>query len=131
MLLSQAQPQELQGKLSSQDSNQHLCGMLVSQVAAEAACHGASPFTKLFIQTSVTPALQPSTRFDRFPVLCPQAPALPALPLTNIFVNVYLMMQMTGRTWGQFGVWMVMGECPAGPVGACPGSWVRVPGPSS
>ncbi|XP_004597177.2 cationic amino acid transporter 3-like [Ochotona princeps] len=38
-----------------------------------------------------------------------KAPALPALPLTNIFVNVYLMMQMAGRTWGQFGVWMVMG----------------------
>ncbi|XP_011383972.1 cationic amino acid transporter 3-like [Pteropus vampyrus] len=38
-----------------------------------------------------------------------KVPALPVLPLTNIFVNTYLMMQMTTRTWAQFGIWMVIG----------------------
>jgi hypothetical protein len=46
--------------------------------------------------------------------LCPQVPALPTLPLLSIFVNVYLMMQMTVGTWAQFGVWMVIGECLSG-----------------
>ncbi|OWK16451.1 hypothetical protein Celaphus_00004858, partial [Cervus elaphus hippelaphus] len=34
-----------------------------------------------------------------------KAPALPVLPLVSIFVNVYLMMLMTPRTWTQFGIW--------------------------
>ncbi|XP_020029838.2 cationic amino acid transporter 3-like isoform X2 [Castor canadensis] len=38
-----------------------------------------------------------------------KVPALPTLPLLSIFVNVYLMMQMTVGTWAQFGVWMVIG----------------------
>ncbi|KAB0393544.1 hypothetical protein E2I00_003275, partial [Balaenoptera physalus] len=38
-----------------------------------------------------------------------KVPALPVLPLMSIFVNVYLMMQMTSGTWAQFGVWMVIG----------------------
>nr|KAF6410531.1 hypothetical protein HJG63_009059 [Rousettus aegyptiacus] len=38
-----------------------------------------------------------------------KVPALPVLPLTSIFVNTYLMMQMTTRTWAQFGIWMVIG----------------------
>ncbi|XP_060992574.1 cationic amino acid transporter 3-like [Dama dama] len=32
-----------------------------------------------------------------------RVPALPVLPLVSIFVNVYLMMQMTSGTWAQFG----------------------------
>ncbi|OWK15698.1 hypothetical protein Celaphus_00004855, partial [Cervus elaphus hippelaphus] len=36
-----------------------------------------------------------------------KVPALPVLPLVSIFVNVYLMMQMTSGTWAQFGVWNV------------------------
>ncbi|XP_032985178.1 cationic amino acid transporter 3-like [Rhinolophus ferrumequinum] len=38
-----------------------------------------------------------------------KVPALPVLPLISIFVNIYLMMQMTPRTWAQFGIWMVIG----------------------
>uniref|UniRef100_A0A8C6AGB4 Cationic amino acid transporter C-terminal domain-containing protein n=1 Tax=Monodon monoceros TaxID=40151 RepID=A0A8C6AGB4_MONMO len=39
-----------------------------------------------------------------------KVPALPVLPLMSIFVNVYLMMQMTSGTWAQFAVWMVIGK---------------------
>ncbi|XP_039099992.1 cationic amino acid transporter 3-like [Hyaena hyaena] len=38
-----------------------------------------------------------------------RVPALPMLPLVSIFVNVYLMMQMTAETWARFGLWMVIG----------------------
>ncbi|XP_037014304.2 cationic amino acid transporter 3-like [Artibeus jamaicensis] len=38
-----------------------------------------------------------------------KVPALPVLPLLSIFVNIYLMMQMTPTTWAQFGIWMVIG----------------------
>ncbi|XP_008050533.1 cationic amino acid transporter 3 [Carlito syrichta] len=38
-----------------------------------------------------------------------KVPALPLLPLMSIFVNVYLMMQMTFGTWARFGVWMLIG----------------------
>uniref|UniRef100_A0A8C6E551 Cationic amino acid transporter C-terminal domain-containing protein n=1 Tax=Moschus moschiferus TaxID=68415 RepID=A0A8C6E551_MOSMO len=38
-----------------------------------------------------------------------RVPALPVLPLVSIFVNVYLMMQMTSRTWTLFGVWNAIG----------------------
>ncbi|XP_039109292.1 cationic amino acid transporter 3 isoform X2 [Hyaena hyaena] len=37
-----------------------------------------------------------------------KVPALPLLPLVSIFVNVYLMMQMTAGTWARFGVWMLI-----------------------
>ncbi|XP_069856829.1 cationic amino acid transporter 3-like [Dipodomys merriami] len=38
-----------------------------------------------------------------------RVPFLPVLPLLSIFVNVYLMMQMTTGTWIRFGIWMVIG----------------------
>ncbi|XP_057568038.1 cationic amino acid transporter 3-like [Hippopotamus amphibius kiboko] len=38
-----------------------------------------------------------------------KVPALPVLPLLSIFVNVYLMMQMTPGTWVQLGIWNVIG----------------------
>ncbi|XP_019481309.1 PREDICTED: cationic amino acid transporter 3-like [Hipposideros armiger] len=38
-----------------------------------------------------------------------KVPALPVFPLISIFVNTYLMMQMTARTWAQFGIWMAIG----------------------
>ncbi|CAO2623532.1 Cationic amino acid transporter 3 [Lemmus lemmus] len=38
-----------------------------------------------------------------------KVPVLPLLPLVSIFVNVYLMMQMTAGTWARFGIWMLIG----------------------
>ncbi|XP_040475327.1 cationic amino acid transporter 3-like [Ursus maritimus] len=38
-----------------------------------------------------------------------KVPALPLLPLLSIFMNVYLMMQMTAGPWLRFGVWMLIG----------------------
>ena len=40
-----------------------------------------------------------------------QVPGLPLLPLVSIFVNVYLMMQMTAGSWAQYGIWMLVGRC--------------------
>ena len=42
--------------------------------------------------------------------LCPQVPALPVLPLVSIFVNIYLMMQITSGAWVQFGIWNAIGK---------------------
>ncbi|CAD7672120.1 unnamed protein product [Nyctereutes procyonoides] len=38
-----------------------------------------------------------------------KVPGLPLLPLLSIFLNIYLMMQMTSGTWALFGVWMLIG----------------------
>ncbi|XP_047647041.1 cationic amino acid transporter 3-like isoform X2 [Phacochoerus africanus] len=38
-----------------------------------------------------------------------RVPALPVLPVLSIFVNVYLMMQLSSVTWAQFGIWNAMG----------------------
>ncbi|XP_065776847.1 cationic amino acid transporter 3-like [Muntiacus reevesi] len=38
-----------------------------------------------------------------------KVPALPVFPLVTIFVNIYLMMQITSGTWTIFGIWNVVG----------------------
>ncbi|XP_052511815.1 cationic amino acid transporter 3-like [Budorcas taxicolor] len=38
-----------------------------------------------------------------------KVPALPVLPLVSIFVNLYLMMQITSGTWVIFGIWNGIG----------------------
>ncbi|XP_060255126.1 cationic amino acid transporter 3-like [Ovis aries] len=38
-----------------------------------------------------------------------RVPALPVLPLVSIFLNIYLMMQMTSGAWIQFSVWNAIG----------------------
>ena len=35
---------------------------------------------------------------------------MPVLPLVSIFVNIYLMMQITSGTWAIFGIWNVIGK---------------------
>ena len=42
--------------------------------------------------------------------LCPQVPTLPVLPLVSIFMNLYLMMQITSQTWAIFSIWNVIGK---------------------
>uniref|UniRef100_A0A8C6DZC5 Cationic amino acid transporter C-terminal domain-containing protein n=1 Tax=Moschus moschiferus TaxID=68415 RepID=A0A8C6DZC5_MOSMO len=39
-----------------------------------------------------------------------RVPALPVLPLVSIFVNIYLMMQITSETWILFGIWIAIGS---------------------
>lgn len=38
-----------------------------------------------------------------------KVPGVPLFPLLSIFVNVFLMMQMSAATWATFGVWMLIG----------------------
>ena len=42
--------------------------------------------------------------------LCPQVPAVPALPLVSIFMNVYLMTKINTWTWTQFGISNAIGK---------------------
>uniref|UniRef100_A0A673YJG9 Solute carrier family 7 member 3a n=1 Tax=Salmo trutta TaxID=8032 RepID=A0A673YJG9_SALTR len=39
-----------------------------------------------------------------------KVPLLPWLPLFNVFVNIYLMMQLDLATWCRFAMWMAIGE---------------------
>ncbi|XP_034722931.1 high affinity cationic amino acid transporter 1-like [Etheostoma cragini] len=40
-----------------------------------------------------------------------KVPLLPFVPVTSMFINVYLMMQLDRGTWMRFAIWMVLGFC--------------------
>ncbi|CAG0896554.1 unnamed protein product, partial [Darwinula stevensoni] len=39
-----------------------------------------------------------------------QVPFIPLLPALSIFINTYLMLKLSVKTWERFGVWMAIGE---------------------
>uniref|UniRef100_A0A8B9Y8Z2 Cationic amino acid transporter C-terminal domain-containing protein n=1 Tax=Bos mutus grunniens TaxID=30521 RepID=A0A8B9Y8Z2_BOSMU len=111
--------------------------LLVYSLVALSACSSLTLAVLLLIILSLILAQWPSQVFSGDPVLTtvavlllllitgitviiwrqPQSPihlyfkvpALPVLPLVSIFLNTYLMMQMTSGDWAQFGIWMGIG----------------------
>ncbi|XP_050983442.1 cationic amino acid transporter 2 isoform X2 [Labeo rohita] len=64
---------------------------------------GASLF--IFIMCIILVCRQPQTRKK----VSFMVPLLPFLPILSIFVNVYLMVQLSGDTWIRFSIWMAIG----------------------
>ncbi|KAF4104720.1 cationic amino acid transporter 2 isoform X1 [Onychostoma macrolepis] len=64
---------------------------------------GASLF--IFIMCILLVCKQPQTRKK----VSFMVPLLPFLPILSIFVNVYLMVQLSGDTWIRFSIWMAIG----------------------
>ncbi|XP_073676132.1 cationic amino acid transporter 2 isoform X1 [Garra rufa] len=59
----------------------------------------------IFIMCIILVCRQPQTRKK----VSFMVPLLPFLPILSIFVNVYLMVQLSGDTWIRFSIWMAIG----------------------
>ncbi|CAM4613444.1 hypothetical protein PO909_006800 [Leuciscus waleckii] len=59
----------------------------------------------IFIMCILLVCRQPQTRKK----VSFMVPLLPFLPILSIFVNVYLMVQLSGDTWIRFSIWMAIG----------------------
>eukprot|EP00112_Aurelia_sp_Birch-Aquarium-sp1_P013243 Seg2803.5 transcript_id=Seg2803.5/GoldUCD/mRNA.D3Y31 product="High affinity cationic amino acid transporter 1" protein_id=Seg2803.5/GoldUCD/D3Y31 len=63
----------------------------------------------ILVSTITVIVLQPQNR-NPLPF---KVPFVPFLPLLCMFINIYLMMELSVITWVRFGVWMFIGECMA------------------
>ncbi|XP_016306477.1 cationic amino acid transporter 2-like [Sinocyclocheilus anshuiensis] len=59
----------------------------------------------IFVMCMLLVCRQPQTRKKVYFMV----PLLPFLPILSIFVNVYLMVQLSGDTWIRFSIWMAIG----------------------
>ena len=60
----------------------------------------------VFVSATTVIALQPQS-LTPLPF---KVPLVPFLPLFSMFINIYLMMELSSITWVRFGVWMVIGK---------------------
>ncbi|XP_061783746.2 cationic amino acid transporter 2 isoform X1 [Nerophis lumbriciformis] len=76
-----------------------ICGLEVWILASLTAC------LLLFSGCVIMVCRQPQTTHK----VSFMVPLLPYLPILSIFVNIYLMVQLSGDTWIRFSVWMALG----------------------
>lgn len=59
-----------------------------------------------FVASIILIAIQPRSR-TRLPF---KVPLVPFLPLSSMFINIYLMMELSSVTWIRFCIWMTIGK---------------------